>query len=160
MANISMMKDFSTDGGEVAVQDSISRLKFIASLRPGEKIDVGTLSVQGNSAYERACRTLFARGGSRAATFDFVKHTLDTAFELACTYLAYDDKFRQKIGKMLIESIASSMPGIDSLAKTYADDRMFVSRIETMVETMTVKTGELALPTLPPPHVYCAYSSS
>ncbi len=147
--SIAMMKDFSADGGEVAVQTAISRLKFIASLRPGEKVDVSTLSVQNNSAYERAWRTLFSRGGTRIATRDFVRHTLDSAFDLACTYLERNDKFGQKIGRLLVDAIAGATTGVDSLMKTYAEDRMFVSTIETMTETMKIKISELALVSTP-----------
>lgn len=140
------MKAFVTDGSDHSVQDVISRLKFIATLKAGEKIDVATLSVQEPGIAGRLYRTVLARGESRTATLDFIRLTLGEAFDLATAYLKREEAFNKKIGQMIIRALAAAKAGIESLKETYKEDRMFVSRIETLIGTLDAKVADLTQP--------------
>ena len=133
------MDSFPADENEQTVQDVISKLGFIATVRPNEKIDIATLSIQPDSILSRAYRTLIARNESRDATLRFLRHILDEAFNLANMYLNRDSQFDRTIGQMIVEKLVSSKRGIESLKETYKDDRMFVSRITTLIETLNAK---------------------
>ena len=145
------MKAFVIDGSEHSVQDVISRLKFISTIKPEEKIDVSTLSIQNIGILGRLYRTFFARSESRQATLDFIRYTLGDAFELAAVYLRdqeprertmYDPSphtFNMKISEILINSLIAAKTGIESLKETYRDDRMFVSRVGTLIDTLDAK---------------------
>jgi len=137
------IKSFVIDGGEHSVQEVISKLGFIATIKPEEKVDVSTLSILSNTLPERVYRALVARGESRQGTLDFVRLTLGEAFDLAASYRGKESRFNSRISKMLIDAIAASKAGIESLTVTYADDRMFVSRVETLVHTLEAKIIDL-----------------
>jgi hypothetical protein len=126
------------DGGQHSVQDVLSKLKFISTIKPGEKIDVASLSVQPNTLMARLYRSVLARGESRVATLEFIQQTLDRAFAFVINY--EDDEGpaapTSTLRRMLLEAISGSKAGIMSLAQTYKDDRMYVSRVETLVQTL------------------------
>jgi hypothetical protein len=148
MAAEASMKSFVTDGGERSVQDIVSKLKFIATVKAGEKIDVSSLSIQGVTLAGRAYRTFIARGESRAATLTFLRATLGTAFDLASEYASRGDAFSTKIAGMIISALTAAKTGIIGLTETYRDDRMFVSRVDTLVTTLDAKIADLNLAVL------------
>jgi len=137
------MAEPPTDGDEHAVQNAVSKLRFISLLKAGEKIDVTTLSVIPDTYYNRGCRTLFARGESRAATYDFVHQALDGAYALAVVRLASERDFDKKLGRMLAEALSAARAGIETLKETYEDDRMFVARVATLLDTLDAKLADL-----------------
>jgi len=139
----SSMKNFVIDGGEHSVQDVISKLRFIATLKPNEKIDVAALSVQVDSYGSRLYRTFIARGESRNTSLDFLRQTLGEAFDLASAYLLRDEPFNKKIGQMVVDALAAAKAGIESLKETYKDDRMFASRVAALVGTLDAKMADL-----------------
>jgi len=129
---------------EQTAQDVISRLKFISTIKPGEKIDVASLSVQADTVLGRLYRTVLARGESRAATLEFVRLTLGEAFDLAQTQAAHKDAYVRRLGAMVFAAIVAAKAGILGLSETYKDDRMFVSRIETLLGSLDAKIAEVA----------------
>lgn len=140
------MKTFVIDGGQHSVQDVISKLKFISTLKPGEKIDVASLSVQPDTFAGRLYRTILARGESRSATLEFIRQTLGEAFDLVSAYVVREDSFNRKIGQMIIAALSATKTGIMGIAETYKDDRMFVSRVETLVGTLEAKIADMSRP--------------
>lgn len=136
-----MSEDLSsiTDGGHNSVQDVISKLRFISMLKPGERIDVTSLSIQADTWIMRLYRTTIARGESRNTTLDFIRNTLNRAFDLIAIYKKTNDPFNSKISQMIISSMNAAKGGILSLIETYKDDRMFVSRVETLISTFDAK---------------------
>ena len=138
------MKSFILDGSERSVQDVVSKLRFIATLKPHERVDVATLSVQPDSYGARAYRTFLARGESRVATLEFIRQTLGEAFDLASAYSIRTEPFNQKIKLMILDALSDSKSGIESLKETYKSDRMFVSRVATLIGTLDAKVTDLA----------------
>ena len=128
---------------ERSTQDVISRLKFISTLKPGEKIDVASLSVQTDTVLGRIYRTVLARGESRVATLEFIRQTLGEAFELAQAQATHTDAYVRRLGAMIFASIVAAKAGIVGLSETYKDDRMFVSRVETLMGTLDAKIAEV-----------------
>lgn len=143
MAAEPSMKNFVLDGGQHSVQDVISRLKFISTIKPGEKIDVASLSVQTDTLVGRLYRSILARGESRSATLEFIRQTLGEAFDLASAYAVREDAFNRKIGQMIITALSAAKSGIMGLTETYKDDRMFVSRVEILVGTLEAKIADM-----------------
>jgi len=137
------MKNFVLDGGQHSVQDVISRLRFISTIKAGEKIDVASLSVQSDTLVGRLYRTIIARGESRIATLEFIRQTLGEAFDLASAYAIREDPFNRKIGQMIIAALSAAKNGIVGLIETYKDDRMFVSRVEILVGTLDAKIADM-----------------
>lgn len=134
-----MAGNYTADRAEAV----ISRLKFIARIRPGEKVDIASLSVHPVTYTWRLYRAVFARGESRYTTLDYIRQALDDAFEIAPEFLAGGDDCSRTIGQMIVESLSASKSGIQGLAKTYEDDRMYVARIESLVAILNVKIASL-----------------
>jgi hypothetical protein len=128
-----------TDGGHNSVQDVISRLRFISMLKPGERIDVTSLSIQPDTFLMRLYRTTIARGESRNTTLEFIRNTLNRAFDLIAIYKKTNDPFNGKISQMIVSSMNAAKSGVLSLIETYKDDRMYVSRVETLISTFDAK---------------------
>lgn len=140
----------SADGEERAVQEVISRLRFIAKLQAGEKIDVSSLTVQPAGLLGRLYRTFIARGETRVATFEFIRGVLGDAFSLAearvRTPAGHEGaRVRTPAGHMVADALAGARAGIVSLRETYRDDRMFVARVDTLLETLDTKIATFAV---------------
>ena len=159
------MRSFVTEAGDHSLQDVLSRLRFLASLKPGEKIDVATHSVQTPGFFGQVYRTLFARGESREATLAYVRATLGEAYDLVERFEAAArparpaggtppcgtppgglpgappgareaESFDARMARLLRGQLTATRAGIEALATTYSDDRMFASRVGTLVSTL------------------------
>lgn len=47
---------------------------------------------------------------------------------------------------MIIAALSATKTGIMGIAETYKDDRMFVSRVETLVGTLEAKIADMSRP--------------
>jgi hypothetical protein len=126
---------------DAAAQDVVSRLKFLASVRPGERIDVATLTVLGNTVAARAHRALFARGESRDATLEFVRRTFDDAFAIASACGAHPGAYERRVGGLVAAALDAARGGVAALAETYADDRMYAARVAALIEIVDARIG-------------------
>jgi hypothetical protein len=131
------------DHGE-AVQDVVSRLLFIASLRPGEKVDVATLSVQTPGILGRFYRTTVARGETRHATLDFIRLTLKEAYGLVPVFHGCGEPFGRTLGLMVVDALGAAKAGLVSLRDTYKHDRMFALRLDTLANALDAKLAGFA----------------
>jgi len=137
------LKSFVIDGSERSVQDIVSKLKFISKIKEGEIVDVTSLSLMEKGWSTSAYRTLVTRNESRKATLEFFRQVIGEAFDLAGRYLASKEVFFQEIGAIIVSALQECKAGISNHAKTYRDDRMHVSKIETLVKTLDTKSTDL-----------------
>lgn len=136
------IKHFVVNGDEKSVQDTLSKLKFISKIKCGEKLDVESLSVQETSVILSFIRTFF-RNESRSRTITFIRTTYGEAFELVESYLKQgESSFNKSIADLFLMTIADSQTGLENLTKTYVDDRMFVAKIDTILDTIKAKLKE------------------
>lgn len=126
---------------DAAAQDVVSRLKFLATVRPGERIDVATLTVLGNTVAARAHRALFARGESRDATLEFVRRTFDDAFAITSACGAHSGAYERRVGGLVAAALDAARGGVAALAETYADDRMYAARVAALIEIVDARIG-------------------
>ena len=139
----SSMKSFVIDGSERSVQDVVSRLKFISKIQEGEKIDVQSLVLCEPGTKTSLYRTLIARNESRERSLEFFRNTIGEAFELATKYLHRKEIFFKEIGGMIITALQECKIGLKNSTKTYADDKMFISKIDTLISTLNTKSRDL-----------------
>ncbi len=117
------------------VYDVIAKLKFISKLKPNEKINTQSLTVIASDYItSRLYRTFMERAESRTSVHEFIRNLVDTALTLAQIHLTKEADEQFQLGKLLITSVEEIAPGLKSLKITYEDDRMLVSRLETIVE--------------------------
>lgn len=139
----SNLKYFLIDGSERAVQDILSKLDFISKIREGEKVDISSMSVCSNDWKTSLYRTLFARNESRKATLEWLRSIYADAFMLIDVCLGKSNEFYSTIASKIAESIMISKQGLISLRETYSTDRLFVSKIETLISTLEAKRNDL-----------------
>lgn len=111
----------------------IAKLKFIGNVQEGEKINVKYMYTQPKGLQTTLSRTFYSCE-NRVNTINFLEATLDRAIEL--TYIL---KNSQKLVDKstcynLIRDIERSKKGIENIGKTYFDDLIFKSRIDTLIE--------------------------
>lgn len=138
------IRNFITDNNEHGTQNIISKLKFIAKLKENEKIDLQSLQVITADYWpSRLYRTFIARGESREHTLEFIKEIIGEAFDLCTRYMTIKQEFYQHVCNSLVLALQESKIGLKNLCKTYKDDRMFTSQIESLITTLDVKTSDL-----------------
>lgn len=113
-------------------EEMLARLSFIGALRPGEKVDVATLTVAPDSYFTSFWRS-FVRGESRDATLEFVRSTIVEALAAAAAAAAAADPLERRYAALLHTALHDATSGIASLAQTYASDRMFAKRVEAAI---------------------------
>ena len=119
----------------------VSKLKFISKIEQGEKIDTQSLTAFTSSFATRLYRTFFSRGESRDTTFRFISDVINKAFGLLKQYLSEesDKKNKDNINE-LIHSLELSVSGLQNLSDTYGKDRMYVSLLDTLINSVKSKT--------------------
>lgn len=134
---------------EDKVKEIISRLKFIATVKYGEKINVRELFARDNdSVFQRFLRTVRNVGTyiassenveSKKATLAFIQDTINRTLTLIIAYRSPDDDYKQHISNLLITNLEQSKPGIRNLILTYRGDRKFLSEAEATIQTLEAR---------------------
>lgn len=122
--------------------NTVSKLKFISKIEPGEKIDTQSLTIVSYSLATRFYRCLFSRGESRETTFKFINEIVTKAFNLLYHYTSSDiDNENSTRINEIITSLEKSITGLKNLVETYYTDRMYTSRIDTLINSIVSKTA-------------------
>jgi hypothetical protein len=142
--------------GDIKVQEVIGRLKFLAKIRHGEKINVRELFVRDNdSVAQRFLRTLHnwttylsasQTVESKEATLAFINETVNNAITLIAVYRKDADEFKQNIADIIINNLESSKAGISNLISTYKGDRRFISEAEAGIQTLEARIKSMKMP--------------
>ncbi len=132
---------------ETFMQDVLAKLKFVSKIKIGEKIDVDSLTMVsanswGSSVY-RTYRTILWTEESRDVSHDFLQKLTDDAFELTRTYLSQKEEYYKVLGNKILLAILESVKGIQNLIKTYANDRLYVSKLETLIQVLQAKSRDI-----------------
>lgn len=121
----------------------ISQLKFISKIKPGEQVNVDNLSICSRNIFSGIYRSVY--GESREKTFHYFSVTIRRAFEKIQAYSNSEKISERMICLNLIENLQTSMEGLENAKDTYKDDRRFVCDIETLIEGIQGKLGELEI---------------
>lgn len=144
---LNVLTRFMLDGKDREVQDVISKLRFIAKIKEGEKIDVKTMTLQDTRVpwgwKVKFRRTFWVRGESRNTTYEFIMKTLTDAIEYATKYLRCTEPLYIDYGRMILTTLSECKIGLDNLVRTYSSDKMYISRIETLKKTLDTKLEDL-----------------
>jgi hypothetical protein len=133
-----IVKDFFISGAEESVEKINSKLKFIAKIKGGEKVDVKSCTIHKDDMFFRARRTIWDRE-TKLDTFNFIRETYNNAVEQVYYYKKFDDDFRRNIVKNIITNIYSSFEGLKALMDTYSKHEKFTADLESLMETTRTK---------------------
>ena len=124
-------------------RETITRLKFISTFQPGEKINTGLMHIESNSILTSIKRTI--NGESRNTTLQFISNTIERSFEIIQT-LSFSEQYSEKIiCTNIITDMIKAVYGLKNIQKTYKDDKIFVCTIETIIDSIEAKCMEIKL---------------
>lgn len=116
---------------DVSSLNTLTHLTFIAKIKEGEKL-YKDLSLRQNTTYNSFLRRI--NGENRYTSLDFVTKTVEKGLYI---YEKLDE--RDELSRMVYRLLIDSKNGINNLAKTYKDDRLFVSKVEILLAIMDTK---------------------
>lgn len=126
------------------VQDVVSKLRFISKIKGGEKIDVNSFTVvDDTNPVSRVYRTLISRDESREKTLEFIKKTMTDALGMILKFLKSGNDYEIHLSGMILSTLKEARAGIASLGETYKTDRMYTSRVETLIRILDTKIENL-----------------
>ena len=124
-------------------RENITKLKFIGTFQPGEKVDVRNLRIENTSIITPIKRMFF--GESRDTTYSFLNNTIDRTFEIISANCNSERLSEKLLCKNIINDLIKSVAGLKNIQKTYEDDKLFHCNIETIIESIQSKLSELKL---------------
>jgi len=124
-------------------KEVISRLKFIAKVQKGEKINVKYMFVQPEGIATRISRTLIHQD-NRSNTLNFLRGTIARTFEIISTYTTSTKESYRNISIHVINDLRQAKNGLNNLKDTYLDDIKFTCDIDTLLQEIDAKLAEIA----------------
>lgn len=121
-------------------KDVIKKLKFIARIESGERINVSTVSTTSHNLFSSLYRSIFKE--SRSKTFQFLNEVIDRSFELIVLYQE-STKISDRITcSQILEDLVNCVTGLRNLQVTYAEDRNFYCDIDTLIGSIFARLAE------------------
>ena len=122
-------------------KDVMKKLKFIARIQAGDRINVNTISTTTNTFFSAMYRTLFKE--SRKKTYDFLTDVIDRSFELIVLYQESTKMSDRITCSHIFEDLHHSINGLRNLQITYNDDQNFYCEIDTLIGSIYARLAEL-----------------
>lgn len=120
----------------------LSRLKFIAKINKGEKVNTKYLYVQPVGFITGIIRTLYNQD-NRGNMMNFIQSTVNRAFEILHTY-DHSKKSSDKIMcKNLIQDLKQSKQGLVNLKDTYVLDVKFCCDMDTLLQHIDAQISNI-----------------
>jgi len=124
-------------------RETMTRLKFIATFQPGEKINTSMMHIESNSLITSIRRTL--NGESRNTTLQFISNTIECSFEII-QRLSHSEQYSEKLlCTTIISDMIKCVCGLKNIQKTYSSDKLFYCTIDTIIDGIQAKCMELKL---------------
>ncbi len=122
--------------------DIIPKLKFIARLNKGDKINVKNLYIQPNNFINKLSRS-FINIDDRSNTLIFITNTIKKGFELFLKHIEHQNPFDNILCQNLLYDLKNSTNGLSNLKETYIEDVMFVCKIDSLIEEIDARLIEI-----------------
>lgn len=132
-------------------KETISRLKFIAKIQKGEKINLRAMNVQLDGLFTQITRTISQ--DNRAKTLLFLQDTITKSFEILKCYQKSKKRSDKIMCANLVDDLRACKNGLLNMKETYLLDIKFCCDIDTMTQMIEAKLIETAtfIPPPPPP---------
>lgn len=115
-------------------REIVTRLKFMGTLKVGQKVDPPNLSVESNNIFTPFKRMMF--GISRDTVLLFFSETIDRTFEIIRSYCNSKHVSEKIFCSNVIHDLIRATDGLKHQQQTYVNDAMFVCEIETLIESI------------------------
>jgi hypothetical protein len=127
----------------------MSKLKFISKIRKGDKINVRYLYIQPDNITTKLSRTLY-NVDNRINTLNFIETTIRRGFEVITLHSNSDRTYDIQVRENVIRDLSSCKEGLINIKETYIDDIMFRCKIDTFIQEIDAKLGEIIMSNLEP----------
>lgn len=125
-------------------QEIISSLKFIGSLKPGDKINTKFMFVQPDGILTRISRTLFSPD-NRNNALNFLSRTIRNTLDLIDTCQKSSKQSDKSLCLNIIKDLENSKRGLNNMKITYSDDLKFNCDIDTILQDIDNRLPTLKL---------------
>lgn len=120
------------------IDDVSAKLKLLTMISKGDKINVKNFGVQTDNIFTRINRS-FINIDSRNNCLQFVKTTINKAFQILSFYLSSDSISDKILCSNILQDIVNSKQGIENLCSTYKEDLMIVCNFATVIQNIDSK---------------------
>jgi|688.fasta_scaffold792514_1 hypothetical protein len=114
-----------------------TRLKFIASIAPHEKIDSHNLRIESATLWTPIRRFLY--GDSRESTLTFFSSTISRTFEIIDANIHSKNMADKLFCANVITDLMSAVNGLKAFQKTYEEDKLVSCEISVIIESIEAK---------------------
>ena len=129
-------------------KETISNLKFIGQLNKGDKINTKFLYRQPDGLRTRIERT-FVNYDNRQNALNFVYRTIHSVFDLIGQYQRSGRPSDKQMVAHMVKDLTLARTGLLNLKETYSEDLRFKCDMDTLLEEVEAKMGEIELDDLP-----------
>lgn len=119
----------------------ISKLKFISKLKPGQKINTHSMTIQEDTYYNSIMRTLFS--DNRENAINMFKSILDKSYD---TLTSLKSKNRQDLFNLFVKNITNCIAGLKAFKDTYKNDSLTTSKIEVIIDKIRLVLHSFNVP--------------
>jgi DNA integrity scanning protein DisA with diadenylate cyclase activity len=125
------------DARDKSIRDVMARLGFISKIQPNELLDITTMTLTRRGIWNSLYRTFIAKDESREETLAFFTRTITEAMDqLRALAEHHGETVSQRVRQLLLDALNKSITGMENTKETYKGDRMFVSRMEALINTI------------------------
>lgn len=124
-------------------QEILSDLKYIASFKAGDKIDVYKYQTTPKGNILQNVFTSLHRsysGVSRNDTYSFIQSVQKTALTMLESSMY---KKEYDLARMFIKDLNMARTGVEAQKETYADDQKLVADFDTLLQTIYLQVGQI-----------------
>lgn len=125
-----------------SMNDTISNLKFIASVQEGNKINTKFMFLQNDSYTSKLSRSIFYND-TRTNTIKFIQGTLESAFHILFKYKNSKKLSDKQSCLNIINDLTRTKLGLNNLKYTYKSDTKFVCDVDMIIENIDVRMKDI-----------------
>jgi len=132
-----MLTGTGNSGGHMdsnSKRQTITKLKFMGTLSPHEKIDPFNLKVETSSLWTPLKRLM--SGSSRDTTMYFFSSTLERTFEIIEASLHSSKTADQVFCSNTVADLINAVKGLRAAQITYGNDKIVMCELEVLIETV------------------------
>jgi len=123
-------------------REIISDLKFLGKIERNQKVNVKFMTIIPDNFLSRIIR-MFINQDNRLNTLHLIQRTIAGAFDIIEEYHKSGNESNKVILKHIIRDLNASKIGLGNLRYTYSSDIKFCCDIDTQIQLIDAKLGNL-----------------
>ena len=138
-APVEILREFNMSGNERKFEQIISDLKFLAKVKPNQKINVSTKQIVSSENYADRIHRTYLQVEGKKTTITFVREVITAAIDQMFFFNNLKHPFYHRLADIIREEITMAQIGITGLATTYSENDSISSEMEAIVTSINAK---------------------